>query len=92
VLTGREKAHGETFTLSQPPRRKEDALNDPHVFPATPDCTGQLGLTRRELFAAMAMQALLTGNTNDSLPTDALVLEAVNCAECLETALERKPA
>jgi hypothetical protein len=65
------------------------------AFPAldtsyTPNGTIQLGLTKRELFAAMAMQGMLGDPERGGPPVD-YAHGAVECADALLTALKDLP-
>lgn len=57
---------------------------------ATPNDTLQLGLTKRELFAGMAMQGILAAGTGDDRHERALA--AVGHADALIAALAETPS
>ncbi|MEN5115883.1 hypothetical protein ABE488_00900 [Luteimonas sp. TWI662] len=50
------------------------------------------GLTKRELFAAMAMQGLLAKHGDDDYPTDSLARYSVAHADCLLAELAKDGA
>lgn len=64
-----------------------DQIGVKHVFPITiGDDASTFGLTKRELFAAMAMQAILTGAVTKGCPAHEWLLDmgmAVKSADAL---------
>jgi len=68
-------------------------LNDVEGFTAFVDGTKggrNYGLTKREHFAAMAMQAIIIGNNADicTIGAKGASLDAINCADALLKALD----
>ena len=64
------------------------------AYPSSPDqYSPEFGLTKRELIAAMAMQGLARDGSEDvtSWRIQKMTEYAVECADALLAALERKP-
>ena len=59
-------------------------MKDPFVYPIEPGCRAEYrGLTKREFYAAMAMQGMLANPEQGKIPTEALVQNAVTEADAL---------
>lgn len=69
------------------PQSNEERNADFAAYPSSGDCTK--GLTKRELFAAMALQGLLTQSSDSQWIAKAAALNAVSYADALLTALEQ---
>ncbi len=65
----------------------DDDAAYPIKIPQGEECDG---LTKRELFAAMAMQGILAGDTDNSFTYPIVALGAVHAADALIIALNRK--
>jgi hypothetical protein len=76
------------------PRRETMSAADEPAFPTHPNkLPGHFskdGLTKREYFAAMAMQGLLANSTSSG-HIRSCALDSVDAADALLLALERKP-
>ena len=53
------------------------------AMPETKTSKGQAGLTKREYFAAMAMQGIIAADIEDNMDSNYIAQNAIECADAL---------